>query len=162
MDGEQLFARPEFDSSDIAAVWPSSAQVAPFPLPELAIPAGHHEQVATPAAPDVPAAVGLMVAASYAALIASLAVATVGSPRSIMAIFISGLFVIIFFAVPRVFFAVEPDTRRRVGLSEFLERGIETLTGHNDGKAALVQILIIPVLLTLGVLLMGVVIAVTG
>ena len=34
--------------------------------------------------------------------------------------------------------------------------GMNTLTGHSTGGAALVQMMIVPVLLTFGVLLMGV------
>ncbi len=100
-----------------------------------------------------------MIAASYMALIGALFVATVGSLSSIFAITIAALFVVIFFTVPRIFLAVEPMTERRPGLGKFLTRGMQTLTGHSIGPAALVQMLVVPVFLTLAVLAMGMIIA---
>jgi hypothetical protein len=114
---------------------------------------------ATPAAPDVPASVGGMIMASYVALIVALYVATAGSLSSIFAIAVAAFFVMIFFAIPRIFFAVEPMTGSRPGFSRFLKRGMETLTGHSSGPAALVQMLVVPVFLTLAVLAMGLIVA---
>lgn len=159
---EQINAKQGYDAIDIAAVWPTSAALAPFPVPELEQISERQDYRATPAAPDVPAAVGGMVAASYAALIAALAVATVGSAKSIFVIVIAALFVIAFFTVPRIFFAVEPNKGRRVSFDQFLSQGIDTLTGHNSGKAALAQMLAVPILLTLGVLAMGIVVSNVG
>ena len=53
MRHEQILAKDSFDTVDIAAVWPTSTQVAPLPIPELegATPQGFR---ATAAAPDVP------------------------------------------------------------------------------------------------------------
>ena len=162
MDSEQYFARHSYDSMDVAAVWPTSASVAPFPIPEMEPVRERLEFRATPAAPDIPAGVGGLIAASYAVLIAALAVATVGSAESIFVIVIAALFVVAFFTVPWVFFAVERDSSVRATLDDFLRNGMTTFTGHNSGKAALVQMLIVPVLLTLGLLAMGIIIAMVG
>ena len=56
MRHENLMKREGVDALDIAAVWPASSQVAPVPVPELAAPIESAQP--TPAAPDVPAAVG--------------------------------------------------------------------------------------------------------
>ena len=162
MDREQFNANHGYDAIDIAAVWPTSAQLAPFPIPELEPISQLQEFRATPAAPDVPATVGGLIAASYAGLVVALAVATVGSAESIFVIVIAALFVIAFFTVPRIFFAVERDSGVRASFDAFLNNGMNTFTGHNSGKAALVQMLIVPVLLTLGVLAMGINIATVG
>ena len=154
MDSEQFFVRHCYDSMDVAAVWPTSASVAPFPVPELEPFSLQPTFRATPAAPDVPTAVG--------GLIAALAVATVGSAESIFVIVIAALFVIAFFTVPRIFFAVERDSGVRASLDDFLRNGMNTFTGHNSGKAALVQMLIIPIMLTLAVVAMGIAIATAG
>jgi hypothetical protein len=37
-----------------------------------------------------------------------------------------------------------------------MRKGMDTLTGHCSGRAALVQMMIVPVLLTLGVAMMGI------
>ena len=111
------------------------------------------------AAPDVPAAVGGMIVAAYAALIVALFIATAGSLSSIFAIVIAGLFVVIFFTVPSIFFAVEPMTETRPALGRFLKRGMDTFTGHATGRAALVQMLVVPVFLTAAILAMGLIIA---
>lgn len=159
--GREMFNASEgYDAIDIAAVWPTSAQLAPFPIAELEWISQRLEFRATPAAPDVPAAVGGLIAASYAGLIVALAVATTASAESIFVIVIAGLFVTVFFTVPRVFFAVERDSSVRVSFDDFLSDGMNTFTGHNSGKEALVQMLIIPVMLTLTVLAIGIIIAV--
>ena len=102
-----------------------------------------------------------MLAASYATLIGALFLATAGSASSIFAIVIAAIFVAIFFTVPRIFFAVEPMTEKRPGLGVFLNGGMETLTGHCSGPAALVQMMIVPVFLTLAVLAMGLIVKLT-
>ena len=159
MDREQFFARQDYDSIDIAAVWPTSSPLAPLPVPELERTRERQEFRATPAAPDVPAAVGGMIAASYAGLIVALAVATAGSGKSTFVIAIAALLVIVFFTVPRIFFSVERGSGVRASFDDFMRNGMDTLTGHNSGSSALVQMLIVPVLLTLAVLTMGIAIA---
>lgn len=159
MDSEHFFARQGSDAADIAAVWPCSAHGTTFPVWEMQPPSECEVFHATPAAPDVPAAVGGLIRASYAGLIVALAVATAASAQSIFVILISGLFVIVFFAVPRIFFAVEQGNGARASLDDFLANGMNTLTGHNSGKAALVQMLVVPIMLTVGVLAMGITIA---
>ena len=156
MRHDSLKDRENFDTVDVAAVWPASAQVAPLPIPEAVD--GCEEQVvrSTPAAPDVPAAAGFMIAGTYVALIAALAMATAGSGKSLMAIVIAFFFVFTFFSVPAIFFGVEGAEHGRRSFSKFMEDGMETLTGHNSGRAALVQMLLVPVLLTFGVICMGI------
>jgi hypothetical protein len=110
----------------------------------------------TPAAPDVPACVGGFLFAAYSALVAAFAVAAAGSAQSIYAIAICALFVLMFFAVPRIFLLVEPRAGHRPTLERFMREGMQTLTGHSNGRDALVQMLIVPVFLTLGALGMGI------
>lgn len=111
----------------------------------------------TPAAPDVAAGVGGLIVGVYAALLMVFFALFAGSLMALFAITICAGFVGIFFAVPRIFFALEPDDTRRPSLPAFMHKGIETLTGHSSGSEALVQMLVVPVLLTLGLLVMGIV-----
>jgi hypothetical protein len=159
MDNGQQIARHDLDAMDFAAVWPTSASIVSFPVPDLELISPRQDFRATPAAPEVPAAVGGLLAASYAGLIVALAVATADSSESIFTIAIAALFVVIFFSVPRIFFAVEPDSSPRTSFDAFLHEGMDTFTGHNSGRAALVQMLIVPLLLTLAILAMGIIIA---
>jgi hypothetical protein len=117
---------------------------------------------AAPAVPDVPAAAGVMLFMVYMALIGSLALATAGPGQSGFVLVIAALFVVAFFAVPRFILGQEPQDRRRVTVDEFLGRGLDTFTGHCTGGAALVQMFVVPVLLTLGMLLIATVIAFVG
>lgn len=114
------------------------------------------------AAQDVPAFVGGMMAVTYFALIGALALATAGPGQSGLALVIAGFFVAIFFAVPWLIFRQEPAASKRTGMPRFLAQGIQTYTGPCTGKAALVQMFIVPVLLTLGVLLIAAEIALLG
>lgn len=115
-----------------------------------------------PAAPDVPAAVGAVMALVYLALIGALALATAGPGQSGMALVIAGLFVAIFFTVPWLIFKQEVTSSKRTVMSRFLAQGMQTYTGRCSGKAALVQMFIVPVLLTFGVLLIAAEIALLG
>lgn len=162
MDREQFDGSQCRDPFEFEAVWVEPDQIAFRPVADFPRVGEEQEFKATAAAPDVPAAIGVMIAVCYAGLIAALALATAASPRSLFAIAIAALFVAVFFTVPRIFFAVEPDNSPRARLDQFFTNGIDTLTGHNSGKDAIVQMLIVPVLLTLAVLAMGVAIAVLG
>lgn len=106
--------------------------------------------------PDVASGVGRLIVAAYAGLIAVFFAVFTGSSLALMSVMISAGFVAIFFSVPRIFFAVEPKAGRRPSFGEFMHKGIDTLTGHCTGKDALVQMLIVPVLLSLGLLAMGI------
>jgi len=156
MRHEQIKVKDSYGKVDVAAVWPSTGQVAPLPIPDIEPSAAQEVFRAAPAAPDVPAGVGILIAGSYAALVAAFAFATVASSHSIFMIVISALFVVTFFTVPRIFLGTEPKSGRRPTLERFLSQGMETLTGHSSGRDALVQMLIVPVSLTLGVIVMGI------
>lgn len=156
MRHEQIATGNNFSEFDIAAVWPGNFPFAPLPhpdLPRLGDPDGFRAALA---APDVPAAVGRLIVAAYAALIAAFALAAAGSRESVFMISISALFVVIFFTVPRLMLGVEPKGAIRPSFSRFMKSGMDTFTGQSTGQAALVQILIVPVFLTGGVLAMAV------
>ena len=152
---EQIHAGTSYEKVDVAAVWPASAQLAPLPLHDIDRPL-RADAFRAVSAPDMPAAAGGLIAAAYAALIAAFALATVGSRESIFMIVVSALFVVAYFTVPRIFLHIEPAAGRRPTLARFLSDGIATMTGHTSGRDALVQMLIVPVLLTVGVIAMGI------
>ena len=109
------------------------------------------------AAPDVAAGVGGLIVGAYASLILVFFTLFAGSLSALFAITVCAGFVAIFFSIPRIFFALEPDDSRRPTLSAFMYRGLATLTGHSSGRDALLQMLIVPVLLTFGLLAMGII-----
>jgi hypothetical protein len=156
------------DQNDtVAAVWPSFEEAllnrsALEPELEAAEVAGPAAMSPTPAAPDVPAAVGSFVIASYLGLLIIFFTLFTGSAEAFFAIAICALFMTVFFDVSRIFFAVEPDPTRRPSLSKFIHGGIHTLTGHTEGKDALIQMLIVPVLLGFGLMTMGIIAWVLG
>lgn len=154
MRHERALDKGKYSKVEAPTLWTAGAQLAPIPVTE--VEEREPVQMPTPAAPDVPIAVGGMIAVSYAALIGAFALATVGSAESLFAVTISALFLVAFFTVPRIFLAVEPKARRRSSFDRFMLDGIQTLTGHNSGPAALVQMLIVPVLLTFAALAMGI------
>jgi hypothetical protein len=109
------------------------------------------------AAPDVPAAVGRMLAGAFVALLATFAATMAHSREALFAIAICAIFLTMYFTVPRIFLGVEPKQGERPSFDMFLDNGLDTYTGHVSGKEALVQILIVPVLLTFCALTMGIV-----
>jgi len=151
MRHEQVKLRESFDIIDAAEIWPNAgAGSAPLAELEAGMPAA-----ATPAVPDMPVAVGRIIVGIYAALIAIFALTMARSGEAAFMIAISGLYVAIFLGVPRLFFAVEKDRSKRPDLAAFLERGIDTWTGHMSGASALAQIFLVPVLLTATILVIG-------
>ena len=149
-------------TDDEAPVWPVLSRERHEAREPMPAAADSESFQPTPAAPDVPAALGAMMALVYLALIGALALATAGPGQSAMALVIAGLFVAIFFTVPWLIFSQEVTRGRRTVMSRFLAQGMQTYTGRCSGKAALVQMLIVPVLLTFGVLLMAAEIALLG
>lgn len=151
-------------------VWPVLNRGNPFPrLVEKTTDEGEASELppslpfrSAAAAPDVPAAVGILMFACYLALIGGLAIATAGPGESKFALVIAALFVVAFFTVPRLILAQEPIDGARVSMDQFLSSGIETYTGHCSGRAALVQMFVVPVLLTICVLSIAIIIAVVG
>jgi ABC-type amino acid transport system permease subunit len=152
MRHDWLQHRDRFDIVDVAAVWPRGDGGVQAPLAQ--IEAGAPLSPA-PAVPDMPVAVGKAIVGIYAAIIASFALTMAKGGQASFMIAISALYVTIFLAVPRIFFAVEGDGSRRPSWAEFLSRGMMTQTGHMSGRAALVQILIVPVLLLTAISAMG-------
>ena len=153
-------ASTQIPTSNTEPVWPVLNRDAP-PAAERSI-APQTEQApfrAAPAIPDVPAAVGTLLFGTYLALIGALALATAAPGVSSFVLVIAALFVVAFFTIPHFILAQEPREGRQSSMDQFLARGMDTFTGHCDGKAALVQMFVVPVLLTLGVLLIAMVIA---
>lgn len=147
----------QFDKDE--GVWPVLNRISTksLPTPSVVHDAGPFRPA--PAAPDIPVTVGALLFASYLGLIAALAIATAGPGQSAFALVIAGLFVVAFFTVPRLILSQEPDQSERVSMERFMATGLETYTGHCSGGSALVQILIVPVLLTIGILAIAIVIA---
>lgn len=143
----------------VAALWPSFEDVLLHRQPPEPLVLDQPEPIVSPAAaaPDVPAAVGGLIVASYVALLAVFFAFFAGSPLALFSITICALFVAMFFSVPRVFFAVEADPSRRPSFSHFWHGGIQTLTGRTSGRDALTQMLIVPVFLAFGLLTMGII-----
>jgi hypothetical protein len=111
--------------------------------------------VATPAVPDLPPALGRMIVGVYAALIGVFFLTMAGTRLALFSITIGGLYICIFFAVPRILLKVENDPSRRPSFARFMREGMETGTGRTSGRAALAQIFVVPVCLVFGLLAMG-------
>lgn len=145
----------------VAAVWPSfeEALLNRQPLDEARLVLDEAEPAFSPAAaaPDVPAAVGRLVVAPYVALIGVFFSLFAGSPLAFFSIVVCAIFVSMYFAVPAIFLAVEADPSRRPSLSQFMHGGIQTLTGRTSGKDALVQMMSVPVLVTFGLMTIGII-----
>ena len=154
MRHEQIAQAGETREVHIAAAWPHLFEAIVATVPDAADEAS---ALPEPAVPDVPAAVGGLVVGSYAALVAVLFAFMARSPLAIFSLVIVAGFVAIYFAVPILFLKVENDRTRRPAFSAFMNRGIATLTGRSGGGDALVQMLIVPVLLTLGLAAMGII-----
>jgi hypothetical protein len=97
--------------------------------------------------PDVPVGVGRMIVACYVAMAIAFAVGTSGGRDIDFALIIVGLFVAMYFTLPRILLGLEPKGAKRPSLERFLSEGMMTYTGRTGGVSALTQILIVPVCL---------------
>ena len=88
---------------------------------------------------------GLYVAMA-ALLFGFLAVLSIGlsSPGLVVPMAINFVFLTAFFAVPAIFVRTARDDSRASAWGQFLDRGIDTATGHNNGKEAAVLMLLLP------------------
>ncbi|HET9355894.1 MAG TPA: hypothetical protein VFO42_06995 [Sphingomicrobium sp.] len=75
-----------------------------------------------------------------------LAVLAIGlsSPGLVVPMAINFVFLTAFFAVPTIFVRTTSDSSRASTWAHFMDRGIETATGHSSGKEAAVLMLLLP------------------
>lgn len=140
------------DAHNVAAVWPD---VRTALAASEAVSHAANQQPAT-AMPDLPVGAARLLVSAYAGLIAVLFAFFARSPLVTFSLVICAFFVATFFAVARTFLAVEADPAVKPTMDRFLRDGMETLTGPCGGRDALVQMLIVPALLMLGLGAMGV------
>lgn len=153
---EHLSSRRLEGNDAVAAVWPT-VPVEAAPTPAAIARQEEVHFVATPAMADVATGVGRLVVGTYAALILVFFALFANSPLATLSIVICAFFVAMYFAVPRIFLAVEAAPGRRPSFAAFMREGIATLTGRTSGSDALIQMLIVPVLVTLGLAAMGII-----
>ncbi len=153
MRHEQVKLRDTFDIVDAARIWPRADVGPQAPMAELEAALDVRP---APAVPDVPVAVGALIVAVYAALIGVFLLTMAKGGEATFMIVVSALYLAIFFAVPIIFLKVERDRSRRPTLARFMAEGIDTHTGRMSGASALVQMFVVPVLLTAGIAAMGV------
>lgn len=108
------------------------------------------------AAPDLPREIGLMILGSYGAIMAAFIALFMRSADAAMMVVISALYVAMYLSVPAIFLRTESRSGR-LDMPRFMANGIETWTGHVDGRAAIIQILSIPLTIAGAVTAIGIV-----
>ena len=90
-----------------------------------------------------------------------LAVLTVGlaEPQLIVPMGVNFVFLTAFFAVPAALIGASRNGPRSLRWSEFMQKGIETATGHNSGKEATVLVLVLPALIFLWAVSIAIIVA---
>jgi pimeloyl-ACP methyl ester carboxylesterase len=141
-----------------AAAWPAGIERLVLTAPTPSETPSAEQVFARPetAVPDIAPGVGRLIVGAYAGLLTVLFAFFTGSALALFAVTIAAGFAIAFFTVPILFLRVEADRSRRPSLDGFLYQGMQTLTGHCSGRDALVQMLVVPVLLTFGLAAMGI------
>jgi hypothetical protein len=155
--GAQALARTGFaDTAPTLAVPRASAPAArDVPVdPERGARFGEH------AARDLPATVGWLIVASYASVLVAFAWAFFGAADVQFNIGVCAVYLAVYLGVPWIFLKGEPDTGKvkRPDFADFLEQGLSTWTGHVSGRAALAQMLTIPVAVAFAALGIGIII----
>jgi hypothetical protein len=125
----RLHERSDFDVAENAAAFDDWQRFGPT---RHAAGAGRPTAITNGvvAAPDVPAEVGAMIAATFAAIMLAFALLFAASDLATMIIAIGIGFTTIFVAVPAIFLKIESAHARRISHAAFLEKGLRTWTGH--------------------------------
>jgi hypothetical protein len=105
--------------------------------------------VPQPAAPHQPPAVGWLMLLAYAASMGGFLLFFGGSGYTAFVIAIGVFFLAVYAGVPYVFLRLQARNPDQATWTGFLERGLETWTGHLSGRQALFQIMAIPVALAI-------------
>ena len=108
------------------------------------------------AAPDVPAAVGMMILGVYALILAAFVALFARDTEAGLMVAIGAVYFMIYLAVPATFFRTEGRSGD-IDLRRFLKDGLHTWTGHVGGLEAIVQILLIPVALAIAITAIGII-----
>ena len=108
------------------------------------------------AAPDVPAAVGWMILGVYALIMAVFLTLFARDTEAGLMVAVSGAYFTVYLGVPAAFFRTEARSGD-IDLKRFMRDGLNTWTGHVSGIEAIVQILLIPVALTIALTAIGII-----
>jgi hypothetical protein len=108
------------------------------------------------AAPDVPAAVGWMILGTYALIVASFLMLFARDMEAGLMAAISAVYFTVYLGVRAMLFRTEARSGA-IDLKRFLRDGLDTWTGHVGGYEAIVQILLIPVALTVAITTIGII-----
>lgn len=111
--------------------------------------------VPQPAAPHLPPAVGWLMLLAYAASMGAFLLFFGGSGSTAFVIAIGVFYLAVYAAVPYAFLRMQPRSAEQATWTRFLERGLETWTGHLSGRQALFQIMAIPVALAIAIFGIG-------
>ncbi len=92
---------------------------------------------------ELPAALYATIVALLVGFLVILA-AGFANPGLVVPMAINAIFLTAFFGIPILFVRAAHDEERSLGWSEFMERGIETATGHCSGRDATMLVLMLP------------------
>ncbi|KAA2236478.1 hypothetical protein [Salinarimonas soli] len=97
--------------------------------------------------PDLPPAVGFMLVGAFAWIIGAYLITFWSDLQALEMVVVDAVYASVYLGVPWLILKLEPRTGQNPTLAVFLDRGLQTFTGHLTGMQALVQILTIPVAL---------------
>ena len=116
-----------------------------------------------PAAAELPVGLGVLLVMAYAALLAGFYVAFGGDAEVELVLGVCAVYLAIYLGVPVVLLRMEgAGGRARPDMADFARDGFLTYTGWLSARAAMTQMLIVPVALTVGALGLGLIYRLAG
>ena len=109
------------------------------------------------AAPDVPAVVGWALIGAFGLIMLGMLTFFTGSGEAVFMAGVCIVYLAVYVGAPVVFLRIE-KRGGRTDLDTFLEKGLETWTGHVGGRAAITQILLLPTAVAVAICGMGIVV----
>jgi hypothetical protein len=117
-------------------------------------------QFPTAAAPDFPAIVGWGLVGIYATIMLDFVLFFTLSRTASMMISVGIAYFAVYLTIPVAFFQIERKATgrpKRISLTDFMERGVDTWTSHVKGWEAIAQIFAIPTVLAVALFAIGII-----
>lgn len=129
-------------------------------MPEADLGHGPSRGHNLPVANVLPLAAPVLVVAAYTGIIAAFWLSFAADTSASLSIAVSTAYGIVFFGVP--YFMLRTASKhgqggRRPPLSEFLHGDFDTIYGRLNGRAAFIQVILIPIVLALGSFAIGII-----
>lgn len=107
---------------------------------------------------DLPVTVGWLIVSSYLAILGAFGLTFAGDAQVGLVLGVCAVYLAVYLGVPTVMLRIEPKAGRRPDMADFVENGLQIFTGWVSARAAIAQMLTIPVAVAIAAAGIGIII----